>query len=216
MRRVKDRLVLGSSKQHCSDAKTSGWSRCSPAAKPGSGVSTPPPVKHKSKPALPMQKTQEKNPALEAFARAASWEKAGSPSRGISRSHTHIPMPSVVVKKLCPTSLSFSSFMLGSDDSTKKKSVSRNSTAPLLKSSSLACDERKGSQDGDAKPHQALDFLSPDSSPSGSPPSTPRKTQSRLHSPEFQETLQNYKKQRELKRQRLEQSQHTVRLTCTL
>ncbi|RXM30120.1 hypothetical protein EOD39_8155 [Acipenser ruthenus] len=155
-----------------------------------------------------MQKTPDKSPVLEAIARAASWEKAGSPSRGISRSHTHIPMPSVVVKKLCPNSLSFSSFMLGSDNSTKK-SVSRNSTAPRVKSSSLACDERKGSQDGDAKPHQALDFLSPDSSPSGSPPSTPRKTQSRLHSPEFQETLQNYKKQRELKRQRLEQSQHT-------
>ncbi|XP_058881978.1 SMC5-SMC6 complex localization factor protein 2-like isoform X2 [Acipenser ruthenus] len=203
---VKDRLVLGSPKQQCSDAKTSGRSHCSSAVKPGSGVSTPPPVKHKSKPALPMQKTQDKNPALEAFTRAASWEKAGSPSRGISRSHTHMPMPNVVVKKLCPTSLSFSSFMLGSDDSTKKKSVYRNSTAPLLKSSSLACDERKGSQDGDAKPHQALDFLSPDSSP----PFTPRKTQSRLHSPEFQETLQNYKKQRELKRQRLEQSQHTV------
>ncbi|XP_033887168.3 SMC5-SMC6 complex localization factor protein 2-like isoform X2 [Acipenser ruthenus] len=206
---VKDRLVLGSPKQQCSDAKRSGRSHCSSAVKPGSGVSTPPPVKHKSKPALPMQKTPDKSPVLEAIARAASWEKAGSPSRGISRSHTHIPMPSVVVKKLCPNSLSFSSFMLGSDNSTKK-SVSRNSTAPRVKSSSLACDERKGSQDGDAKPHQALDFLSPDSSPSGSPPSTPRKTQSRLHSPEFQETLQNYKKQRELKRQRLEQSQHTV------
>ncbi|XP_041124585.1 SMC5-SMC6 complex localization factor protein 2-like isoform X2 [Polyodon spathula] len=207
---VKDRLVLGSPKQHCSDAKTSGRSHCSPAVKPGSGVSMPPPRKHKCKPALPMQKTPDKSPVQEAFARTASWEKAGSPSRGISRSHTHIPMPSVVVKKLCLPSLSFSSFVLASDDSTRKKPVSRNSMAPCVKSSSLACDERTESQDGAAKPHKALDFLCPDSSSSGSPPYTPRKMQSRLHSPEFKETLQNYKKQRELKRQRLEQSQHTV------